>query len=369
MSKHYNQNKALWAITKASFLAILKNPGALFFSLAFPLIFVWIFGSFGSDGFTAYKIAVDAKSDTTNPLYGIIRNVPMFKLVHYKSSEEQKKDLEKGRLAAVLNISTSTDSISNLPKFNVHIKSTTASTPELAQVIPILENVSAALNKRFNPTQPNFVIITKDIYSVREYKQIDFVLPGQIGFSILFSTLFGIAFTFYNLREQLILKRFYASPINKLNILIGIGFSRLSFQLLNVIVLVIVGKLFLGFTLAHGVFTFLQIIALSILMLFTLMGVGLIFSSIVKADSTIPLLINLFALPQMLLGGTFFNISVFPSWMQVLCKLLPLTHFNIAMRKLSFEGLSLLDCWDNVGVISIWMLVIYTIVYKVFRWE
>lgn len=369
MSKNYSQNKALWAITKASFLAILKNPGALFFSLAFPLIFVWIFGSFGSDGITAYKIAFDTKADTTNPLYGIISRVPVFKLEHYKNIEEQKKDLEKGRIAAVFNITTTTDSTSNLPKFNIHITSTTASTPELAQIIPILDNVSAALNKRFNPTQPNFVNITKNIYSVREYKQIDFVLPGQIGFSILFSTLFGIAFTFYNLREQLILKRFYASPINRLNILIGIGFSRLSFQLINVIVLVLVGKLMLGFTLAHGFLTFIQIVLLSILMLFTLMGVGLIFSSIVKADSTIPLLINLFALPQMLLGGTFFSISVFPSWMQVLCKLMPLTHFNIAMRKLSFEGLSLIDCWDNIGVIGIWMVVVYAIVYKVFRWE
>jgi ABC-2 type transport system permease protein len=369
MSKQYSQIKALLAVTKASFLAILKNPGALFFSLAFPLIFVWIFGSFGSDGISAFNIAIDAKSDTSSPLYAIIKNYPMLKLKHYKSAAEQKQDLEKGRLAAVFNLTTTTDSISNLPKFNLHITSTSASAPDLAQVIPMIENISTSLNKRLNPTQPNFVNITKEVYSVREYKQIDFVLPGQIGFSILFSTLFGIAFTFYNLREQLILKRFYASPINRLNILIGIGFSRLSFQLINVIVLVVVGKLMLGFTLAHGFLTFIQIVALSIFMLFTLMGVGLIFSSIVKADSTIPLLINLFALPQMLLGGTFFSISVFPSWMQFVCKLMPLTHFNMAMRKLSFEGLSLVDCWDNVGVIAIWMVVIYAIVYKVFRWE
>ena len=34
-------------------------------------------------------------------------------------------------------------------------------------------------------------------------------------------TLFGVAFTFFNLREQLVLKRFYASPVNKINILLG----------------------------------------------------------------------------------------------------------------------------------------------------
>ena len=194
-------------------------------------------------------------------------------------------------------------------------------------------------------------------------------MPGQIGFSILFATLFGISFTFYNLREQLVLKRFYASPVNRLNILLGIGVSRLVFQLLNVVVLILVGKMFLGFTLAHGIITFLEMVSICILMLLVLMGVGLIFSSIVKSDSTIPLLINVFALPQMLLSGTFFPITVFPQWMQTFCKFLPLTHFNIAMRKISFEGLSIIDCWQNVGIIALWGIVIYALVYKIFRWE
>jgi ABC-2 type transport system permease protein len=276
----------------------------------------------------------------------------------------QKSDLEKGRLAAILSISTTYDSLKK-QRYNIQVTSTNASTPEVMQLIPILENVSAKINP-----QPNSLItIEKNIYTVRQYKQIDFVLPGQIGFSILFSTLFGIAFTFYNLREQLVLKRFYASPVNRLNILLGIGFSRLFFQLLNVVVLIIVGKFLLGFTLSHGLITFFEMILLSILLLMVLMGVALIFSSIVKSDSTIPLLINLFALPQMLLSGTFFSIAVFPAWMQTLCKFLPLTHFNIAMRKISFEGQSIIDTWQNIAVIGLWGVGIYILVYKIFKWE
>ncbi len=364
MQKKYSQGRALIAISKATLLAIIKNPGSIFFSLVFPLVFVWIFGSFGNGGSSKFKVAIGKGSDTTNQLYGIIAAFPLLDLVHYTDTTAERIDLEKGRLAAVLGINASLDENKQL-KYNVKVTSTNASVQEVAQLIPILENIAA----RLNPHPSNMVSIEKNIYSVREYKQIDFVLPGQIGFSILFSTLFGIAFTFYNLREQLVLKRFYASPVNKLNILLGIGFSRLFFQLLNVIVLIVVGKFFLGFTLSHGVLTFLEMIFMSILMLFVLMGVGLIFSSIVKSDSTIPLLINLFALPQMLLSGTFFSISVFPSWMQALCKLLPLTHFNLAMRKISFEGLGLIDCWQNLGVIGLWGVAIYCMVYKIFKWE
>ncbi|MCH5687266.1 hypothetical protein LWM68_25185 [Niabella sp. W65] len=49
----------------------------------------------------------------------------------------------------------------------------------------------------------------------KKYRQIDFVLPGQLGFSILFATMFGIAFVFFNLREQLVLKDFMPRPLKK----------------------------------------------------------------------------------------------------------------------------------------------------------
>jgi len=369
MQKKFSQFTALMAISKATLLAIIKNPGSIFFSLVFPLVFVGIFGSFGSGGGNRYKVALDGASDTSNALYAQLKALPLIEIKKYADTAIRRADLEKGRLDAVMLLSQSINDTTHVPHFTVKLTSTSASTPELKQLIPILENVSARLEKAMNHNSINLVSIEKNIYTVREYKQIDFVLPGQIGFSVLFSTLFGIAFTFFSLREQLVLKRFYASPVNRLNILLGVGFSRLFFQLMNVVVLIVVGKFMLGFTLAHGILTFIEMIGLTILMLFVLMGVGLIFSSIVKSDSTIPLLINVFALPQMLLSGTFFSISVFPSWMQTLCKLLPLTHFNLAMRKISFEGASIIDCWQDIGVISLWGIGVYIIALKIFRWE
>src|SRR5207244_12612102 len=115
--------------------------------------------------------------------------------------------------------------------------------------------------------------VSNDVQKIqgRAYRQIDFILPGQLGFSILFSTLFGIAFTFFGLREQLVLKRFYASPVNRLNILLGIGMSRLFFQLMNVIVLILFGHFMLNFSLQHGVLTFVEMVLMSIIMLFLLM--------------------------------------------------------------------------------------------------
>jgi ABC-2 type transport system permease protein len=104
-------------------------------------------------------------------------------------------------------------------------------------------------------------------------------------------------------------------------------------------------------------------------MLFLLMGVGLIFSSIVKTDTAIPLLINLFGFPQMLLSGTFFPVNVFPEWLQNICYFLPLTQFNNAVRKISFEGLHIWDCWKEIGILGVWIVIVYAITVKVIKWE
>ena len=369
MSTSYSQSKALWAITRASFKAIFANPSAIIFSILFPIIFVMIFGAFGNGGGPNYRIAISSGTDTSSAIFKAIKNNPQVRIVEYSDTAARNKDLIKGRLTGILSVNAIPGSPPS-SKYIINLSSTSASVNSIGGFMQVLDYVKLKYELGASGTTTEHIVIAKPaIAVVRQYKQIDFILPGQLGFSILFSTLFGIAFTFYSLREQLVLKRFYASPVNRINILLGIGMSRLFFQLMNVIVLIIVGHFFLDFTLQHGFVTFLEILIMTVLMLFLLMGVGLIFSSIVKSDTSIPLLINLFGFPQMMLSGTFFTIEVFPKWLQQICHVLPLTQYNDAIRKISFEGLSILDCWKEIGILGIWMVIIYVIAGKVLKWE
>jgi ABC-2 type transport system permease protein len=369
MSKPYSQSKALWAITRASFKAIFNQPTAIVFSLLFPIIFILIFGAFGSGGGVSYRIAVEPGTDTSSILYTALKNNPLVRINKYPDTLTLNNDLRRGRLTAVISIAQTLDTLGK-PHFVVNARSTSASSNTFGGFRQLLDYVKLKFDANLSDDKSEYVIIGEPVIStVKKYRQIDFILPGQLGFSILFSTLFGIAFTFFNLREQLVLKRFYASPIKRIHILLGIGASRLFFQLMNVIVLILFGHFFLGFTLQHGALTFIEMMAVSVVMLFLLMGVGLIFSSIVKSDTSIPLWINLFGFPQMMLSGTFFPIQVFPKWLQEICNILPLTQFNDAMRKISFEGLSIFECWKELGILAIWMVVIYVICGRVIKWE
>ena len=368
-AKPYSQARALWAITRASFKAIFSQPTAVFFSLLFPIIFILIFGAFGNRGGPSYRIAIEQGSDTTNAFYTALRNNPMIRISEYPDSNSLNKDLIRGRLTGIVKIREESDSF-NKSHLDIDVRSTTASNNTISAFMQSLDYLKMKMELGLSGRKEEYIKISPpQIASVRPYRQIDFILPGQLGFSILFSTLFGIAFTFYGLREQLVLKRFYASPVNKVNILLGIGMSRLFFQLMNVIVLIVFGHYLLNFTLQNGFITFLEMVVMTIVMLFHLMGVGLIFSSIVKSDNSIPLWINLFGFPQMMLSGTFFPIEVFPKWLQEICKVLPLTQFNDAMRKIAFEGLHLTDCWRELGILAIWMVVTYLILVRVLKWE
>ena len=99
------------------------------------------------------------------------------------------------------------------------------------------------------------------------------------------------------------------------------------------------------------------------------MGFGFVVSGIAKSESTIPPFANIVTIPQFLLSGTFFSIDAFPSWLQPVCKALPLTYLNDAMRKVAFEGASLFDISHQIGIILLWGIIIYALAIKFFRWE
>ena len=332
------------------------------------MLFILIFGFIGGGSQVSFNLSIDKTSDTLNPIYLAIRSVPGITIVN-KNEAETREDLEKGRLTAVLNI---TKNRGPQPPYTINIRSSESVNPQNLQVLQsILNSIIAGVNKVQFPNAPTVATINQDINKIpgRTFRRIDFILPGQLGFSLLSSGVFGVAFLFFNLRQQLVLKRFFATPIKRSYIVLGEALSRVIFQMLTAVVIIGMGYFAFHYTLVHGFVTFLEIMVLSFLALVVFMGLGFVVSGLAKNESTIPPFGNLFTLPQFLLAGTFFPIEVFPSWLQPICKVLPLTHFNNAMRKIAFEGASLFDCGFEIGVLVVWGIVVYAVAIKVFKWE
>ena len=359
------------AITKASLRAIFRSPSAVVFSFVFPFIFILVFGFIGDNGgVPVYKIVIDKNCDTANALYDSVKTSGRIKIVSFKDDKELRTNLVKGKIAGVLKISKTG---SENPQYTYTINSTNASDDKWPQLRSALQVISTRVSEnlfvgRLNFAKENFDYY-KDIEQIREYKTIDFILPGQLGFSLLSSGVFGVAFMFFNLRSTLVLKRFFATPITRTYIVLGEGLARVIFQMLTAIVIILAGYFLFGFTLVKGPQTLMEMLFLSFLGLLVFMGFGFIVSGLAKNDSTIPPFANLITLPQFLLGGTFFSVEAFPKWLQPISKALPLTHLNTAMRAVAFEGQNLWDVKNEIGILLLWGVIVYAVAIKVFKWE
>jgi len=377
-NKPYSNFNATLAIAKASFRSILRSPSAVIFTLLFPLIFILVFGFIGGGGITV-DVGVAKGSDVNNPIYKALQSSGVIHLVTDESADQMKKDLAKGHLDAILDITKNAatwpvyapvQGKPQQPPFTVNVQYTSAS-QEKGKILNtlisgILFKMNAAMAKN---TPPALADLKETTVTVRAYKTIDFILPGQLGFSLLSTGVFGTAFVFLSLRQTLVIKRFFATPVKRYSIVIGEAIARITFALIGAAFILLIGRFAFGFTLIHGFVTFINMLILSFIGVVVFMGFGFTVSGIAKNESTVPPIANLVTLPQFLLSGTFFSITVFPTWLQPICKILPLTFLNDAMRQVAFEGANLWDVSHQLFYLLLWGIGIYAVAVKAFKWE
>lgn len=367
--RKYNQLKAYFALAKASFISIVRSPEAVFFGFAFPMIFILVFGLI-SGGTVDLKLGVEEGSSIENPVYTVLETIDNVTLIEDENPEDLKREHERGSIDALIKINEiPVDGEDKIVQYNVDLTTTSASPQNTA----LLENLVSGVVDRINlvglPAED--YLVTFDVTNVegREYKTIDFILPGQLGFALLSTAVFGTAFTFITLRQTLVLKRFFATPTKKSNIILAEGTSSLMFSLIQSSTIIVIGAVFLDYTLVNGMFTFIQMVLVSALALFVFMGFGFIISSVAKNERTASPLANVITLPQFLLAGTFFELEAFPGWLQAVSKMLPLTYLNDALRHIAFDGFTIFELGKEIGILCLWGVILYLVAIRLFKWE
>ena len=366
MGKQYSQWKAMLAITRASLKVSFTSMQAVFFSLFFPIVLIAIFGSLSRNRPVSIDVAFDSGTDTS----GIYQQIKSSELLDFETGTAQHIDdqLSKGRITAKIRLVPVKDS-TGITKYNIHLITSSASMQNYPALISVLEKVIQDADKEKYPERPSVGFITTERVEGRTYTYIDFLLPGMIGFSLIGAAIFGVAFSFFSLKETLVLKRLYSTPIRKPFIVIGEGIARVIFQLTTVVVLIAFGYFVYDFTLAHGLITFFNMLLLSFLGLIVFMGFGFVISGISKNQNVIPIYANLFMFPQYFLSGTFFPKTALPDGLQSVVSYLPLTALNDAMRNVAFEGSGLLACWKEISILLVWGVLVYALAIRVFKWE
>jgi len=69
------------------------------------------------------------------------------------------------------------------------------------------------------------------------------------------------------------------------------------------------------------------------------------------------------------LSGTFFPRFLMPHWLQVGSNYLPLTPVIDGIRMIVTEGKHLSVLGPDLALMAVWLVIIYAIAFRLFRWE
>lgn len=367
-----NQFVAFFALLKSSLISSFRNPESLFFNFLFPFIFISVFGAlnFGS---TKIDILVTSDSLKEGILYEAIKKVDTFNLITDKSEEAILEDLNKGRAPVSITISENgvLEYAPNqfMPRYTLVINKSAADPQTSNSVASILLNILDSIN--LSITQSNNLLLNSEINVIegRKFNQIDFILPGQLAFALLMNALFGISYTFMTFRKELILKRYFASPVKKVTILASEVTSKAIIALAQSIIIITAGHYLFKFTLANGFETVMFMLILSMVGTFTFLGFGLLIPALAKNEDAVAPIAQIIMMPQLFLSGAFFPLEAFPDFVQVIAKYLPMTYLNEAFKIIAFEGLSLSAVTEHILALLIWGVVLYVINIFLFKWE
>lgn len=200
----------------------------------------------------------------------------------------------------------------------------------------------------------------------RGQRYVDFLIPGLVGLNLMSGALWGFSFALVQMRMGKLLRRFAATPMRRPDFLVGLMFSRLIFFAVQVAFLLLFGWLAFGVE-VHG--SFLAIAVIGIVGTFAFTGIALVAASRVKTLEGVSGISNLIMIPMWLLSGTFFSYERFPAVLQPVIRALPLTAFNDALRMVVNDGAPLPATWSQLLILAAWAVVPFAAALKLFRWQ
>ncbi|MGH7203783.1 MAG: ABC transporter permease [Candidatus Levyibacteriota bacterium] len=358
------QFRAFLIMMKYFFLAQTRNPATFAFGFLFPVVFISIFGLIGNSP-QQLNIGLPNDSNLNNPIVQTLKKENFVKIQSDNEANLEQK-IRQGKLSGIVRVNQTSK---EPPHYNVNLITSIANPQEAASVKSLLQGLADKTNLAIAGVKNPAINITQKEISGREVRYIDFALPGMIGFSLLSTALFGTVFGLIYLKKALVLKRMFATPTKALTILLAQGGSRLIVALLQTILILALGVIVFQFYLPHGFTTFIELLFLTIIGLTGFLGFGYFFAGLANDENAAGPMVNLVTLPQFLLSGTFFPTDSLPGWVQPIANNLPLSYFNIAVRKITTEGGDFTQTVPYIIGMLAWGAVMYILAARTFRWE
>lgn len=324
---------------KSDLKSFLRSKGTLFWTLAFPIMLILIFGAIfsgGDDsGYTLYVIDYD-QTDTSDFFINILNSTEIINPNVIDVSEDKIltyiKENDIKRLIVIpegfqQTIGMVEKGFNEDAKINISFYFDQSE----QQLNSIVRSVisSVVINLNMNISGGKEIIQVNDIETISgEFGYIDFFLPGMIGFTIMQTCIYGSLERNTKFRKDGILRKLLTTPITRSEWI----FSKMLFQLflsfVSALLIIIVGVAVYDLNVHINLLMIILIVATSFL--FT--GMGMLIGRFVKDEESAGMAGGAVTFPMMFLAGTFFQLEQMPEFLQTFAKILPLYYVNEGLR-------------------------------------
>lgn len=345
---------------------------AMFFTLVFPLIFLFVFGTiFKSSGNVSFRVSLinESSSSISSEFIKAAESSKIFKINKDATTLDiAKEKMKRSELDAVIVLPNAFGQVqegAQTPSGQALVYYSENNIQAAQTLESILQAQFKVINAKFVPVEVPFTVALKSTKET-SLTQFDYVFAGLLGFTIISLGIFGPVNVFPELKKQGILRRLHTTPLRVSQYFISSVMSQSAIGLVAVALMFIVSVVVFNLTMRGSYITFTLFVLLSI---FTIYGIGLAIGGWAKNERQAAPLANLITFPMIFLSGTFFARFLMPEWLQTVSNYLPLTPVIDGIRLIVTEGKGFMDILPQVGLLSIWAVVIYFIAFRIFRWE
>jgi ABC-2 type transport system permease protein len=199
-----------------------------------------------------------------------------------------------------------------------------------------------------------------------DQKQLDVIVPGIAGMSVMSTTFSALAFNMTYLRERGILKRIRGTPLPGGAYLGGIAANAVTNTAIQIGIIVVAGKLFFGVDWPKN-WPELVVFAAAGVVCFASLGVAV--SHAIPNFESAPAYVNAIFLPVIFISGVFYDASNAPAFLTDIAEALPLIHVIDGLSGAMVTGKGLSDNLTALLVVCLWAAAGIVLAIRGFSWE
>ena len=361
----------------ANLKMMVRDRQTLFWALAFPLIFVAVFGLFDIGGFSSVDLAIIDRADTqlSHTIRENLASIESLDIeTQYAGEDEARQALEDGDLDYLLVIPPALTSVTSGSvdgdggvnatepvSLSLYYDQTNVQANQL--VLGVLRQFLDELNLELAGARPVLEVVPQAV-QVRQVDYFDVVLIGLVGMGIMTHAVISMAVKISTYRSQRILRRLLTTPISVRNYFASEVLAHLVLALVQAVIIVAVGVFVFG---GHIYGNVLWLFLIVVLATGVFLNIGFIISAWTKTPAAASGLGNVIALPMMFFSGTFFPTSMLPAFLPEVVQVLPLTPMLDAMRHVTIDGEAIWQTWPELAVLAGWLAISSAAAIKLFR--